>query len=212
MCDEEGLARLGIESSSATLLAGFGQATDSLSIASRGERLLEPAGAKRAFETAMEMAGASSEDLSLQEVHDCFSVMGPLSVEMTGLAEPGQGLKYFADGHARRDGRCPINTSGGLIAKGHPISATGVAMVGWIHQQILRQGARRAAGRGRGGRLDAQHRWPHLQHRRHGAEARVIRLGPVTGCDPAPRAASPWAGGTVDGQRMKPAIPALAAP
>jgi acetyl-CoA C-acetyltransferase len=137
VCDEEGLARLGIESSSATLLAGFGQATDSLSLASRGDRLLEPAGAKRAFETAMQMAGTSSEDLSLQEVHDCFSVMAPLSVEVTGLAEPGRGLEYFADGHARRDGRCPINTSGGLIAKGHPISAIGVAMVGWVHQQIL---------------------------------------------------------------------------
>ena len=139
VCDEEGLARLGIERSSATLLAGFGQATDSLSIASRGERLLEPAGARRAFDTAMQMAGASSEDLSLQEVHDCFSVMGPLSIEVTGLAEPGRGLEYFADGHARRDGSCPINTSGGLIAKGHPISATGVAMVGWVHQQILRK-------------------------------------------------------------------------
>jgi acetyl-CoA C-acetyltransferase len=139
VCDDEGLARLGIERSSATLLAGFGQATDSLSIASRGERLLEPAGAKRAFETAMEMAGANSEDLSLQEVHDCFSVMGPLSVEVTGLAEPGRGLKYFAEGHSRRGGSCPINTSGGLIAKGHPISATGVAMVGWVHNQILRK-------------------------------------------------------------------------
>ena len=139
VCDEQGLATLGVERSSATLLAGFGQATDSLSIASRGERLLEPAGAKRAFETAMQMAGARPEDLSLQEVHDCFSVMGPLSVEVTGLAEPGRGLEYFAEGHARRDGSCPINTSGGLIAKGHPISATGVAMVGWVHQQILRK-------------------------------------------------------------------------
>jgi acetyl-CoA C-acetyltransferase len=138
VCDEEGLAGLGIEKSSATLLAGFGLATDSLSIASRGERLLEPVGARRAFEKAMEMAGARSEDLSLQEVHDCFSVMGPLSVEVTGLAAAGRGLAYFAEGNAGRAGSCPINTSGGLIAKGHPISATGIAMVGWIHQQILR--------------------------------------------------------------------------
>jgi acetyl-CoA acetyltransferase len=85
----------------------------------------------------MEMAGTSTGDLSLQEVHDCFSVMAPLSAEITGLAEVGRGLRYFMEGHARRDGRCPINTSGGLIAKGHPIAATGVAMIGWIHQQIL---------------------------------------------------------------------------
>ena len=137
VCDEEGLATLGIDKSAATELAGFAQATDSLSIASRGDNLLKPVGAKRAFGAAMSMAKANPEDLSLQEVHDCFSIMGPLSVETTGLAEPGKGLRYFMDGHARRDGLCPINTSGGLIAKGHPISATGVAMVGWVHQQLL---------------------------------------------------------------------------
>ncbi|MFI5394005.1 MAG: thiolase family protein [Candidatus Binatia bacterium] len=137
VCDDEGLARLGIRKSAATELAGFGQATDSLSMASRGENLLKPVGARRAFGAAMQMAGVKSQDLSLQEVHDCFSVMGPLAVEITGLAEPGKGLKYFMDGRARRDGACPINTSGGLIAKGHPISATGVAMIGWVHQQLL---------------------------------------------------------------------------
>jgi acetyl-CoA C-acetyltransferase len=137
VCDDDGLATLGIRKSAATELAGFAQATDSLSIASRGENLLTPIGAQRAFRTAMAMAGVKSKDLSLQEVHDCFSVMAPLAVEITGLAEPGKGLRYFMDGRARRDGDCPINTSGGLIAKGHPISATGVAMVGWVHQQLL---------------------------------------------------------------------------
>jgi len=137
VCDEEGLAKLGIPKSQTTLLAGFGQATDSLSLASRGENLLKPVGARRAFQIAMDMAGAKTSDISVQEVHDCFSVMGALSVEVTGLAEPGQGLKFFKDGHAGRNGRCPINTSGGLIAKGHPISATGIAMIGWIHGQLL---------------------------------------------------------------------------
>ena len=136
VCDEEGLDKLGIPKSEATVLAGFGQATDSLSIASRGENLLRPVGAKRAFQTAMTMAGARPSDISLQEVHDCFSVMGALSAEITGLADAGQGLRHFLDGHAARDGRCPINTSGGLIAKGHPIGATGVAMIGWIHDQL----------------------------------------------------------------------------
>ncbi|MBI4514806.1 MAG: hypothetical protein HY699_03195 [Deltaproteobacteria bacterium] len=137
VCDDQGLARLGVGKSAATVLVGFGQATDSLSMASRGESLLKPVGAGRAFAAAMQMAGAKPQDLSLQEVHDCFSVMGPLAVEITGLAESGKGLRYFMEGWARRDGRCPINTSGGLIAKGHPISATGVAMIGWVHQQLL---------------------------------------------------------------------------
>lgn len=136
VCDDEGLKALGIDKSQATVLAGFGQATDSLSIASRGERLLTPIGAKKAFDDAMGMAGAHSEDIDLQEVHDCFSVMAALAVEVTGWAAPGKGLTFFLDGHANRDGKCPINTSGGLIAKGHPISATGVAMIGWIHQQL----------------------------------------------------------------------------
>lgn len=137
VCDEEGLNRLGIDKSKATLLAGFGQACDSLSIESRGDNLLKPVGARKAFDSAMEMAGTRTGDISFQEVHDCFSVMGPLSVETTGLAEPGKGLTFFKEGHANRDGRCPINTSGGLIAKGHPISATGVAMIGWVHNQFI---------------------------------------------------------------------------
>jgi acetyl-CoA C-acetyltransferase len=99
--------------------------------------LLKPIGAKRAFHTAMTMAGAKPEDISFQEVHDCFSVMGPLSIEITGLADHGKGLKFFQDGHANRTGKCPINTSGGLIAKGHPISASGIAMIGWVHNQLL---------------------------------------------------------------------------
>ena len=136
ICDDEGLSALGIPKSEATLLEGFGQATDSLSLASRGENLLKPVGAKRAFTTAMEMAGATTADIDFQEVHDCFSVMGPLSIETTGFADPGKGLQFFLDGHARRDGKCPINTSGGLIAKGHPISASGLAMIGWVHQQL----------------------------------------------------------------------------
>lgn len=137
VCDDDGLAQLGIRKAAVTELAGFGQATDGLSMASRGDNLLKPVGAGRAFAAATAMAGVKSRDLSVQEVHDCFSVMGPLSAEITGLAEPGKGLQYFMDGRARRDGECPINTSGGLIAKGHPISATGVAMIGWIHQQLL---------------------------------------------------------------------------
>lgn len=137
VCDEEGLNTLGIPKSEATLLAGFGQAVDSLSLESRGDSLLAPKGAKKAFNDAMNMAGAKPSDIDVQEVHDCFTVMAALAVETTEAADVGQGVKYYAEGHANVDGKCPINTSGGLIAKGHPISATGVAMVGWLNQQLL---------------------------------------------------------------------------
>lgn len=137
LCDDEGLRRLGVPRTDATQLAGFGMATDGLSLSSRGDSLLTPLGARRAFASALEMASVKPADLSVQEVHDCFSVMAALATEITGLTEPGQGLRYFLAGQAHLDGRCPINTSGGLIAKGHPVSATGIAMIGWIHQQLL---------------------------------------------------------------------------
>ncbi|MFC1852034.1 thiolase family protein [candidate division CSSED10-310 bacterium] len=135
--DDEGLEIMGIPKQECTLLAGFGQATDTLALNARGKYLLKPLGARKAFNDAMEMAGTKIEDVKVQEIHDCFNVMGPLAVETTGLAEPGQGLKYFLEGQAEVGARCPINTSGGLIAKGHPISATGLAMIGWNHWQIL---------------------------------------------------------------------------
>lgn len=135
--DEEGLNILGIDKSETTELAGFASATDTLALSARGKYLLTPIGAKKAYNDAMDMAKCTIDDVKVQEIHDCFNVMGALAVETTGLATPGKGLHYFLDGEAAVSGRCPINTSGGLIAKGHPISATGLAMIGWNHWQLL---------------------------------------------------------------------------
>jgi acetyl-CoA acetyltransferase len=74
--------------------------------------------------------------VNVAEVHDCFTVMGALGTEVIGKAEPGRGAQYWVDGKARPDGECGINTSGGLIAKGHPIGATGIAMIGWASLQL----------------------------------------------------------------------------
>jgi acetyl-CoA C-acetyltransferase len=87
--------------------------------------------------TAYGMAGLTTADVNVAEVHDCFTVMGAISAEVIGKAEPGGGARYWVDGKANPDGDCGINTSGGLIAKGHPVSATGVAMIGWAAQQLL---------------------------------------------------------------------------
>lgn len=57
--------------------------------------------------------------------------------EVSGLAKPGEGARYWKEGKASAGGPCPVNTSGGLIAKGHPIGATGIAMVGWCAWQLL---------------------------------------------------------------------------
>jgi acetyl-CoA acetyltransferase len=131
----EGLQMLGVKRADCVQIAGWGQATDPIRKA--GRDVLRPAGAYRAMGTAYEMAGAKPSDVNVAEVHDCFSVMGAIGTEVVGKAEAGRGAQYWVDGKARPDGECGINTSGGLIAKGHPIGATGIAMIGWAAQQLL---------------------------------------------------------------------------
>jgi acetyl-CoA acetyltransferase len=135
LATEEGLGRLGVKKSDCVELAGFGQATDPLKKA--GRDVLRPAGAFRAMQKAYEGAGVTAADVNVAEVHDCFSVMGAIAAEVLGRAGYGQGARYWAEGKAGVSGECAINTSGGLIAKGHPIGATGIAMVGWCAWQLL---------------------------------------------------------------------------
>lgn len=134
LATEEGLKKLGVPRAECVEIAGWGQATDPIRKA--GRDVLRPAGAYRAMRTAYEMAGAKPGDVNVAEVHDCFSVMGAIGTEVIGKAEPGGGARYWVEGKARADGECGINTSGGLIAKGHPIGATGIAMIGWSAQQL----------------------------------------------------------------------------
>jgi acetyl-CoA C-acetyltransferase len=132
---EEGLAKLGVPKSECVEIAGWGQATDPLR--KEGRDVLRPLGANRAMKAAYHMAGAVPADVNVAEVHDCFSVMGALGTEVIGKAEPGDGAKYWVEGKAAPNGECGINTSGGLIAKGHPVGATGIAMIGWSALQLL---------------------------------------------------------------------------
>lgn len=132
---EEGLARLGVKKADCVELAGYAQATDPLLKA--GRDVLHPAGALRAMNRAYEMAGLRPSDINVAEIHDCFTVMAALGTEVIGKAAPGKGAAYWVDGKAAPKGECGINTSGGLIAKGHPVGATGIAMVGWSAWQLL---------------------------------------------------------------------------
>lgn len=86
-------------------------------------------GPRRAWAQAFAQAGCTVNDLSLAEVHDCFTIAELLTYEAMGLAAPGQGKKVIEDGTVYPDGRLPVNPSGGLKAKGHPIGATGVSML-----------------------------------------------------------------------------------
>lgn len=131
---EEGLAKLGVPKADAVEIAGWGQATDPLR--KSGRDVLRPAGAYRAMHTAYEMAGTGPAEVNVAEVHDCFTVMGAIGTEVIGKAEPGGGAQYWVEGKAAPGGECGINTSGGLIAKGHPVGATGIAMIGWSALQL----------------------------------------------------------------------------
>ena len=78
--------------------------------------------------TAFKNAGIGLWDLSCAEVHDCFTIAELLIYEAMGLAKKGEGERVVAEGTAEKTGKLPINVSGGLKAKGHPIGATGVSM------------------------------------------------------------------------------------
>ncbi|MCS7025454.1 MAG: thiolase family protein [Bryobacteraceae bacterium] len=135
LATDEGLRKLGVERSDCVEIAGFGQATDPLR--KSGRDVLRPKGAYCAMSRAYQMAGVKPADVNVAEVHDCFTVMGAIGAEVIGRAAYGQGARFWRDGKAAPDGECAINTSGGLIAKGHPIGATGISMVGWAAWQLL---------------------------------------------------------------------------
>jgi acetyl-CoA C-acetyltransferase len=135
LATEEGLARLGVRKQDCVRLAGWGQATDPLR--KEGRDVLRPRGAYAAMNAAYAMAGVKTAEVNVSELHDCFTVMGAIGTEVIGKAEYGKGAQYWVDGKAAPSGECGINTSGGLIAKGHPIGATGIAMIGWCAWQLL---------------------------------------------------------------------------
>ena len=85
-------------------------------------------GARMAWQRSLEEAGVSLEDLSFVETHDCFTIAELIEYEAMGLAKPGEGHRVIREGITAKDGRLPVNPSGGLKSKGHPVGATGVSM------------------------------------------------------------------------------------
>jgi acetyl-CoA C-acetyltransferase len=85
-------------------------------------------GCAEAWRRALDQAGIQLSDLSFVETHDCFTIAELIEYEAMGLTAPGQGAIAVKEGWTQRDGKLPVNPSGGLKAKGHPIGATGVSM------------------------------------------------------------------------------------
>ena len=107
-------------------IASYIQVNDYLAMSKRDVVLFE--GPRLAFNKAFDEAGVKLSDIGFAEVHDCFTIAELLTYEAMGLAETGTGRKIIDEGISLRDGAFPINVSGGLKAKGHPVGATGVSM------------------------------------------------------------------------------------
>jgi acetyl-CoA acyltransferase len=84
---------------------------------------------REAAKTAYEMAGVSPEDVNLVELHDCFATAEILHYENLGLCKDGEAGRMIDEGQTSLGGRVPVNVSGGLLSKGHPLGATGVANI-----------------------------------------------------------------------------------
>lgn len=110
----------------AVRLRAMAQVSDLLPISQRDPVHFTAAG--MAWRKAYEAAGISVNDLSFAEVHDCFTIAELMAYEAMGLAELGKGAQVAHEGWAEVGGKLPVNRSGGLKAKGHPIGATGVSM------------------------------------------------------------------------------------
>jgi acetyl-CoA acetyltransferase len=109
-------------------ITGTGQGTDSLALHDR-ESIVETPAAEDAAEMAYNDAGVGPDDVDVAEVHDCFTVAEVLALESLGFFERGEGISAARDGKTRIDGELPVNLSGGLKAKGHPVGATGGAQI-----------------------------------------------------------------------------------
>jgi acetyl-CoA C-acetyltransferase len=126
-------------------IAGSGQASDG-AIHDRPTLTSLPS-ACHAAKMAYEMAGVKPADIKVAEVHDCFTIAEILATEDLGFFQPGEGWKAVEEGKTARDGKRPINTSGGLKSKGHPVGASGVGQVLEIWKQLRGEaGERQLAG------------------------------------------------------------------
>jgi len=115
-------------------IIGSGQASD-VALPERAD-LTTLRSARLAAQIAYEMAGVTAQDIHIAEVHDCFTIAEIIATEDLGFFAPGSGYRMAKEGVTARNGAKPINSSGGLKAKGHPVGASGVAQVVEIWKQM----------------------------------------------------------------------------
>ncbi|RQG90101.1 3-ketoacyl-CoA thiolase [Natrarchaeobius halalkaliphilus] len=112
-------------------ITGTGQGGDRMALHDRDYLARSPA-ASEASEEAYADAGVDAGDVDVAEVHDCFTIAEVLAIEALGLESVGEGISAARDGRTTADGDTPVNLSGGLKAKGHPVGATGASQIAEI--------------------------------------------------------------------------------
>ncbi len=120
----------------------FAQASDTMSLHDRTD-LTGFTTTKIAAKKAFKMANLEPKDIDFLEVHDCFTIAEIIAIEDMGFYEKGKGGRAALDGETARDGQLPVNNSGGLKAKGHPIGATGVSQIVEVFKQLNDMGGKR---------------------------------------------------------------------
>ena len=123
-------------------IIGSGHASDAIGLYER-EDLTTLSAAKLAGREAYKMAGIEHYDLDVAEVHDCFTIAEIIAYEDLGFCKPGEGGSLIEKGITTLDGKIPVNTSGGLKSKGHPVGATGTAQAYEIYLQLTEQAEKR---------------------------------------------------------------------
>jgi acetyl-CoA C-acetyltransferase len=116
-------------------IIGSGAGTDSIALHQRDD-IVSLSAVRVAGERAYKMAGVKPENIDLAEVHDCFTIAELCIIEELGFAKKGKGAEATEKGDTALTGRIPVNTSGGLKSKGHPVGATGVAQVVEVVEQL----------------------------------------------------------------------------
>jgi len=124
------------------VISGIGVATDTIALSQRKD-ILKLDVVALAAERAFKMAGKTIKDMDFAEVHDCFTIAEIMVIEALGIAEQGKGGQFTIDGKSALNGEFPINPSGGLKSKGHPVGATGVAQIFEAVLQLRGQAGKR---------------------------------------------------------------------
>lgn len=133
IASEEGLKRCGINKADAVEILGMGEAEADITLPPEDEAAFTTTA--KAVNKALTQAGITKGELSILELHDCFTISALLALEAIGYAEKGEAATYILEGHTSVEGTHPTNLSGGLGGFGHPTGATGVRqLVDLLHQ------------------------------------------------------------------------------